>query len=468
MRNKIIPVLICASFFFAAAIRPAQAVTLSDFELTAVVQVVSYNEGEEYYYTGTGYMVDFISGCFVTAAHVILDENNTNRENNLVIFQPGTPEEETYWVTPIVSYTDTDVAFVCVDDENFVPAFRHYFTFGQDTFDSLQVGDELTGIGYPSLGGDTITAVFGNLSGFLPYVGDKDLIKMDMDVSAGISGGPVIAENKDLVGMVVAYSGEDGAGISYAVSADLLNYVDDVASEYIIDALVASGAVKIPEGCVESETEGFYTMGDETYYDFYCSQKRDEAKELVVKTQYEHWCNSSADDEYAVTAAQALNMYNDRLKLDDWRAYLGQLCGNLSPEDPYNFYTPNQDMHARLMKRADLSAVYAVLNDGKRHVFPNLDVFASWYGEDFSTIETVSPEALADYILGSNVTFHPGTLIKIPSIPKVYLVSDENELRWITDEKTAEVLYGSLWNTKVFDVSESLYKNYSLGADITL
>jgi hypothetical protein len=444
------------------------AVTLSDFELSAVVQVVSYNDDEEYYYSGTGYLVDFISGCLVTATHVVVDDGGYYRENNYVVFNPGTEEEKTYWVTPIIAYQDADVAYLCVNDETFLVTFRHYFLFGQDTFDSLQVGDQLTGIGFPSSGGDTITGAFGYVAGFVPFLNDRDLIKMDMDVSAGISGGPVIAENKDVVGMVVLYAEEEGEEISYAVSADLLKNVDKLATDYVIDAVVSAGLFQIPEGCVESTTEGFYTLQDELYYNFDCSQKRDLVKEQLVQSQFEYWCEASPDDEYVLKAVEALNTYGDILSIDNWRTYLDALCGDLPVADPYNFFTPNQDLNARLVKREDMSSVYAVLDDGKRHVFPNTAVFASWYGENFSLVETIAVDELSDYSLGNNVTFHPGTLIKIPSIPRVYLVSDDNELRWIKDEQTAQTLYGSEWNKQIFDVSESLFSNYSLGEDISL
>ncbi len=113
--------------------------------------------------------------------------------------------------------------------------------------------------------------------------------------------------------------------------------------------------------------------------------------------------------------------------------------------------------------------MYAVLADGKRHAFPTQAVYESWYGEDFSEIETVSSEELASYRIGENVTFQPGSLIKIPSIAKVYMVADEGELRWMVDEDTASSLHGSEWAKSVHDVSEAFFMNYAgVGEEIQL
>lgn len=111
------------------------------------------------------------------------------------------------------------------------------------------------------------------------------------------------------------------------------------------------------------------------------------------------------------------------------------------------------------------AAVYYVDAD-KRYVFPNENVYASWYA-DFSGVRTISDEELASYQLGGNVTYKPGSaLVKLQSDPKVYAVGAGGELRWIASEEAALALYGEGWNRNVVDIPDSDFFNYRVGAPV--
>lgn len=445
------------------------AITLSDFEQTAVVEVISYNEDEELYYQGSGFLTDFTSGCVVTAAHVLVDENEEVREVTFILFNAGTDEEEIYTAIPWVVDTDLDTAYVCISDETYIEDFRHYFELESGMVNFLDVGDDLAAIGYPSTGGDTITTAFGQLTGFTPVFENRDLIKSDIAVSGGISGGPVITDEKKIVGMLISTITEETGGITtYAVSTDIVISAISYGIQTFIESWKEAGLWEVPDGCFQISSGGHYLLDGVEYYDGLCEDRVDESFESMLQTQYEHWCGTVPEEGYIENATNILNDPDFNLSVDDWRLYLTNLCGSLSSEDTYNFYTPDQDMGAELMKSEESSAVYAILDDGKRHAFPNEAVYRSWFRDDFSTVTTISADELSDFMLGSNVTFHPGTLLKIPSIPKVYLVSDENELQWITDEATAQSLFGEMWATQVHDLSESLFANYGSGDSITI
>jgi len=49
----------------------------------------------------------------------------------------------------------------------------------------------------------------------------------------------------------------------------------------------------------------------------------------------------------------------------------------------------------------------------------------------------------------------------------VYAVGRYGELRWVTSESVATSLYGGDWNTKIDDISDAFYGDYTFGADIT-
>ncbi|TAK05711.1 SGNH/GDSL hydrolase family protein [Patescibacteria group bacterium] len=119
-----------------------------------------------------------------------------------------------------------------------------------------------------------------------------------------------------------------------------------------------------------------------------------------------------------------------------------------------------------LIKSPDNTAVYYVGTDGKRHAFPNEQVYFTWYA-DFSGIRIVSTVDLATIPLGANVTYKPGARpVKFLTDPKVYAVASGGILRWITSELIAATIYGVDWNRMVDDVNDILFGNYAFGSDI--
>ena len=119
-----------------------------------------------------------------------------------------------------------------------------------------------------------------------------------------------------------------------------------------------------------------------------------------------------------------------------------------------------------LIKKDGLSAVYYLGEDGKRYVFPNESTYKSWYS-DFSGVVTVSSDELASYPLGANVVVRPGTkLVKITTDPKVYAVEANGTLRWVQTEADAIALYGANWASRVIDVADSFFTNYTIGTPL--
>ena len=110
--------------------------------------------------------------------------------------------------------------------------------------------------------------------------------------------------------------------------------------------------------------------------------------------------------------------------------------------------------------------LYYIAADGKRYVYPNEKTYKSWF-TDFSDVQTISAEDLADYPLAGNVRYRPGVmLLKIQTDPKVYAVGQGGVLRWIKTEVLARLLYGDNWNLLIDDVPASFFTNYSIGQDV--
>ncbi len=82
--------------------------------------------------------------------------------------------------------------------------------------DLVGLGDTIRILGYPSLGGDTITFTSGSVSGFTAEAGiaDRAFIKTDATISGGNSGGLAINDAFEMVGIPTQASG--GANLDIA------------------------------------------------------------------------------------------------------------------------------------------------------------------------------------------------------------------------------------------------------------
>jgi len=151
-----------------------------------------------------------------------------------------------------------------------------------------------------------------------------------------------------------------------------------------------------------------------------------------------------------------INMHDRYVTHNDFARYHG----------PSAFITP-ENLNCSLLAKTDLSTtVYCLKNDGTRSVFPNDAAYHSWFA-DFSAVTTVSSDALAAYRLSANITIKQGSLIKIESDPKVYLVTDaQGTLRWIPDETRARLLFGDGWAGFVKDVPVTFFSSYHIGDPI--
>ncbi len=133
----------------------------------------------------------------------------------------------------------------------------------------------------------------------------------------------------------------------------------------------------------------------------------------------------------------------------------------------FSLFIPFHPLEARgkLIKGESTSSVYYISGE-ERFVFPNEQIFKSWY-EDFDDVETIDDEQLADYTLGGNVTYRPGTrLVKLTNNPKVYAVEPGGILRWVTSETIALSLYGEDWASRVDDLADGFFTSYEIGNDL--
>jgi len=119
-----------------------------------------------------------------------------------------------------------------------------------------------------------------------------------------------------------------------------------------------------------------------------------------------------------------------------------------------------------ILIKASGPAVYYYATNGKRYVFPTEKTYKTWF-QDYSDVNTISDDALSEIPLGGNVVYRAGTrLIKIVTDPKVYVVSPNGYLHWMTSEALAIKLYGADWADLVDDVPDAFFTNYKYGDDL--
>ncbi len=119
-----------------------------------------------------------------------------------------------------------------------------------------------------------------------------------------------------------------------------------------------------------------------------------------------------------------------------------------------------------LIRGETFTAVYYYGVDGLRYVFTNDKAYFTWYS-NFDSVKWISDTDLAKIQIGGNVTYKPGIkMVKVNSDPDTYAVGAGGSLRLVTSESLAVALYGSNWNTKIDDIADGFFKNYTVGSDI--
>ncbi|MBP7006308.1 putative Ig domain-containing protein [Patescibacteria group bacterium] len=112
------------------------------------------------------------------------------------------------------------------------------------------------------------------------------------------------------------------------------------------------------------------------------------------------------------------------------------------------------------------STVYYIGADGRRHAFPNSQVYFTWF-PNFTAVRTIGSADLATIPLGANITYRPGIrLVKFLSDPRVYLVDRSRVLRWIKTGADAQAIYGSNWALNVDDISDAFFVDYRVTGSV--
>lgn len=210
------------SFTTAVAVDPALATAVPasvtpgalQRALAATVRVIVPDDGATGSASvGSGSVVSE-QGHILTNFHVVGDASTRqiyNRAGRILIAvsAPGEPvgaPEIRYQAELIEADHQFDLALLkirAMEDGSPLPATLALTPLPIGDSDNVQLGDELTIIGYPGLGGDTVTLTRGIVAGYLP---DEGWLKTDAEINPGNSGGTAINSAGQLVGVPSAES----------------------------------------------------------------------------------------------------------------------------------------------------------------------------------------------------------------------------------------------------------------------
>ena len=210
----------------------SEVVSIAEIATKTIVQlqVGEKNENDEFFSVGGGSgVVINEKGLIITNHHVIDDATDVR-----VIFEDG----RMYEATVIGSDKLTDIGVVKIENENLIP-----INFGNS--ESVIVGDLAVAIGHPLTLGAAPTVTTGVISALDRRldVGSESmnnavtlfgLIQTDAPITRGSSGGALLNQNGELIGITTAIATADvGAeGLGFAVPINLaLGIVEDILDD---------------------------------------------------------------------------------------------------------------------------------------------------------------------------------------------------------------------------------------------
>ena len=219
-RLALLAVLLLSTLLAGAGLPgPAGAVERPNLQraLLATVRVAVPIESErDAYSTGSGTILTE-DGLILTNFHVMGDPDRGTLFNRdgvaFVAVNPASLKGLPTWLyqAEVVRADPTlDLALLKVtgylEGNDPLPSSLGLVSIDLGNSDQLAIGDELSVIGFPGIGGDTVTFTQGKVSGFLDEDRNNvfEWIKTDAEVNHGNSGGLAIDEAGHMVGVPTA------------------------------------------------------------------------------------------------------------------------------------------------------------------------------------------------------------------------------------------------------------------------
>ena len=149
-----------------------------------------------------------------------------NRQGTSIVAVTSDPRQlpvPTYVARVLAADPDLDLAVLkivsYVNSRQPLPKALPIVAFALGDSDLIEALDEVVVIGYPSIGGDTVTATEGRISGFVDEDEDgfTDWLKTDVLVNQGNSGGAAVNDKGELIGVPTARLQDSSGNVIYLI-----------------------------------------------------------------------------------------------------------------------------------------------------------------------------------------------------------------------------------------------------------
>lgn len=207
----------------STSLAPAMSASVAELA-ESTVQIIMLS-GDTPLCSGSGTIIDDL-GTILTNAHVIEPGGNCpyDRIGIAITSDAGQPPDLLYLADVYAYDPVVDLAVVRIStDLAGAPVSGPFKAVPVGNSDEVQIGDQLRILGYPGIGGDTVTFTNGVVSGFAAQngIGDRSWIKTDATIAGGNSGGAGFDDDGRLVGVPTqASAGQDGEIVDCRVITD--------------------------------------------------------------------------------------------------------------------------------------------------------------------------------------------------------------------------------------------------------
>jgi hypothetical protein len=158
-------------------------------------------------------------------------------------------------------------------------------------------------------------------------------------------------------------------------------------------------------------------------------------------------CSLSSSQDDTLTEEQKSKVSTLQLSIEDLREY-----------------TASSQERDKVVELEENGSRYYFASDGKRYIFPTIEIYVSWFGE-YEPEKSLPLEDMDDIPLGGNVTLKPGVLMQTPTDPAVYLVLEKGEIAAVTPEVLGAI-YGS-YADQIIVIPNWYFTNYTYADPIT-
>lgn len=171
---------------------------------------------------GTGFLID-TKGFMITNAHVVKGSSKTVVINN---------KGQEFNADIIAMDVELDLALLRINDKDFKTPTRIPYSIKKHNSD---LGEEIYTLGYPR---NEIVYNMGYLSAKTGYNGDTMTCQIQMSANPGNSGGPVLNNNGEIVG-VISTRQTQAEGVSFAIrSKNIYKFLETLKDKSLLSETI--------------------------------------------------------------------------------------------------------------------------------------------------------------------------------------------------------------------------------------